>query len=462
MPPVEAPSVAADQAAPATPAAPAAAPAAPSTPPAEGRGNRLFSLLAAEMEVPPGKKPEKKSEPAAAPAAPATPAATPAATPSADDKPIKATRKAPISKRPELPTTPVAAAQVSPVAATPAKDDSDWETQLVDEEKQLIEDAKEAEKHLPTRKGLTEQAKKFVKANQQYLEKHPEIENDPDEKSAYEVWLKKNRPSLSESEQRTVSENRIAARVARPFEEKTEKLEHELFVRDQEPVIRQQREKVASEINSAAIPQEIMEFAQKYGVDTARKEFADELKVVNTIVSAATGDYEELIRLATVNPNNGRPLATPATNQSDPKFPQHERLGVIIDKVNDDFKANAKEKELLRDGKWFVTRAEWNSLPASARNQYWTFTNREIATRSLEWVKPAVAGAIKQNQESLAARGYERRKFVPPAAPAAPAVPPQPTRSASGPSPSPVPSSTPNSGKPPTVGSRLLGALTQD
>ncbi|MEK7216914.1 MAG: ribonuclease J, partial [Chloroflexota bacterium] len=41
-----------------------------------------------------------------------------------------------------------------------------------------------------------------------------------------------------------------------------------------------------------------------------------------------------------------------------------QRLGLIVEKVNDDFKATAKEKELLRDGKWFVTRAEWNSLPA--------------------------------------------------------------------------------------------------
>ncbi len=233
-----------------------------------------------------------------------------------------------------------------------------------------------------------------------------------------------------------------------------------MFVRDQEPVIRQQKERIVSELNSSAIPEDIMEFAKKYGVGTAQKEFADELSLVNTIVNTASSDYEELVRLATINPSNGRPLALPASDPSDPKSAQHTRLATIIEKVNDDFKGSAKEKELLRDGKWFVTRAEWNSLPASARGQYWTLTNKEIATRMLDWVKPAVAGAIKQNQEALAARGYERRKFVPPnTAPAA--VPPQPTRSAA-PSPSPVPSTPAGSGKPVTVGSRLLGALTAD
>lgn len=444
----------------ATPAAVPASPAAPTpaTPPAtEGRGSRLFGLLAAEADVPPGKKPEKKPDPVALPVdKKSDPAPVPVPV---DDKTIRATKKPPISKRPELPTNQPAVP--APVAAPVApKDDSEWESNLVDEEKQLIEDAKEAEKHLPTRKGLTDQIKKFVKENQKYLDKHPEIESDPDEKAAYDSWLKKNRPSLSETEQRTVSENRIAARVAQPFEAKTAKLEHELFIRDQEPIIRQQKEKIVSELNSSAMPTDIMEFAQKHGVETARREFADELNVVNIIVNTASSDYEELVRLATVNPGNGRPLATPAIDPSDPKSVQHTRLATIIEKVNDDFKSSAKEKELLRDGKWFVTRAEWNSLPANARGQYWTLTNKEIATRMLDWVKPAVGQAIKQNQEAMAARGYERRKFVPPAiAPAA--VAPQPTRSAA-PSPSPVPSTPTGSQKPVTVGSRLLSALTAD
>ena len=471
---------------PAVPAAPAAAvppasttppatpPAAPATPPASGadpkatgRGTRLFSLLAAEAETPPGSKPAEVKKPDAAPtpapdgkdpkaAASATPA--PAATPNPDDPPIRATKKSPISKRPELPKeTPVTPA--TPAAATtPAPSDVDWEKELVDEERQFIAEAQEAEQFLPNKKGFAEQAKRFVREHQKYLEKHTDLD-DPDEKAAYEAWLAKNRPALSAADQRTITENRIAAKVSKPLEQKTQDLEHQLYVREQEPVLQKQTQRVVSELNTSAMPDEIMDFAQKYGVETAKKEFADELAVVNTIVSTAASDYEELIRLDTFHPITRRPLSSPAMNESDPKFAQHQRLLGIMDKVDTEFKETAKQNELMRDGKWFVTREEWRNMPANARGQFWHFTNREIATRMLTWVKPAIDITITNNRKSLEARGYERRKFVPPAAaPAAPATPPQPTRTPSGPGASPVPAA-PASSSPQTTGSRLASAL---
>lgn len=433
-------------------------------------------MLAAEAEVPPGTKPEDRKpvtppaapspdgkDPKAAATTPETPE-TPAA-PSGDDKPVKATKKSPISKRPELPiaksaaeTTPAATPAATPA---PAKPDTDWEAGLVDEEKQLIEEAAEAEKFLPTRKGLAEQAKKFVREHQKYLEKHPDLD-DPDEKAAYEAWLTKNRPALTVAEQQQVTEGRIAAKVSKPFEQKTADLEHQLFVRDQEPVLKQQTQRVVSEMNLTAIPAEIMEFAQKYGVDEAKKQFGDELRVVNSIVSTAASDHEELIRLDTFHPTTRRPLSTPAENPSDPKFAQHQRLLKIVEQVDNDFKENAKQGELLRDGKWFVTREEWAALPASARGQYWHFTNREIATRMLNWVKPAVDMAITNNRKELEARGYVRREFKPPAAATPPATPPQPTRTPAGPGASPVPAATPGQPGPSTAGSRLASALASD
>ncbi len=209
----------------------------------------------------------------------------------------------------------------------------------------------------------------------------------------------------------------------------------------------------------AAMPDEIKEFAKQHGVEVAQKEFADELQVVNAIVSTASADYEELVRLDTFHPTTRRPLSMPAANESDPKYAQHQRLLGIMDKVDTEFKDTAKQSELMRDGRWFVTREEWRALPPAARGQYWHFTNREIGTRMLAWVKPAIDITINNNRESLKARGYERRKYAPPApAPAAPTPPPQPTRTPGGPGASPVPAA-PGNAQPATQGSRLASAL---
>ena len=465
--------------APSSAATPAAVPAVPSSQPtpaasapatpegdpkSTGRGTRLFGLLAAEAEVPPGTKPDAKKPDAAAPATPAPDGkdakpdpAAPAA-PAPDEKPITAKKTKAIAKRPDLPTSAPAAAPApvrAPTAAAPADDD------LIDEEKQLIEEATEAEKFLPGRKGLAEQTRKFVKAHAKFIETHPDIETDPDEKAAYDAFLRTNRPSLSPAEQRTITESRIAANVSRPFEQKTAQLEHEIYVRDQEPVFRDQRQRVTSELNTAAIPNEIMEFAQKHGADVAKREFADELGVVNEIVSLAASDYDELIRLDTYNPKGGRPISTPAQDEKDPKYAQHQRLLGIVNKVDSDFKETAKQNELLRDGKWFVTREEWANLPPAERGNYWKFTNREVGTRMLQWVKPAVEILIANRRQDFERRGYERRKYVPPAAPAAAAPAPVPVRTPGGPGASPVPA--PTGVQPPaSAASRLISALTAD
>ncbi len=479
-----APSTPSPTPAPAAPAAPAtptpSTPPPPATPPAapagdekaKDRGTRIWKLLQDDSAEPPGKKPETPKPADPAPAAPAAPAAAAAPTdptaPAPDDKTIKAPKKRPIDKRPEPPTAaaPAAPAAVTAPAAAPANDD-EWESSLIPEEKQLLDDAAEAESHLPGRKGLKEQVKKFVKEHQKYLADHPELDGDKEDpatqeaETKYERWLKKARPSLTESEQREVSEKRIAARVAQPLEQKTQQLEHELFVRDEEPKIVQRGEQVRSELNTNAMPAEIVEFAQKHGVDVARQEFADELKIHNRVVNMASACYQELIRLGTINPKNGKALASLEVDPAkDPARAEiHELLGKIIPGVCDEFKETATKTDLVRDGKWFVTREEWNNGYSKFPGQYWTFTNKEIAERSLRGVPAAIQRGIEAHREEMKSRGWERRKFTPgPAVP--PAVPATPLSSAPGPGASPVPPATAAQPAPVTPGSRIAAALT--
>jgi hypothetical protein len=447
----------------AAPAAPPAAAPAPASPPPQTRGSKLFKLLADEagLEAPQEHrhgfepKDDKKPEPAPDAAAPA-----PSATPPADDKPIKATKSKAIEKRPAPDKEQPAAPPAAPAPSAPATE-ADWEAQLVDEEKQLLEDAREAEKHLPARKGIAEQARKFVKSHQDYLEKHPDTDSDPDEKEKYDKWLAKNQPRLSDAEQREVSERRIAERVTKPWEEKYGKLEHEIFQRDREPAIRQEAAQVASQLRATGFPEEIIKFAETNGVEKAKAEYGEEILIANTIVQAASDDFRELVALDERHPKTGLPLVTPAADVKDPRWEQHQRLSEIIATTCEEFMYGARrEQDLMRDGKWFCTRDEWAREYHKYPGRYWTFSNREIAQRMLAQVKPSIAEAIRQNEERMKARGYQRVRSSPPSpVPLAPPLPPQP-QSAPSSRPQPVPAPTPGIAPAATQGARLASVLT--
>lgn len=466
--PAAAPAAAVPPSAPATPPATAPASAPPATPPAgdvkvQGRGSRIFSLLAAESASEPGKPAAKTEPPASAAATPATPAADgkPSATPPVEDPQIRAKKPRAIAKRPDpTPATPTPAATpaATPVATAPESDDD-----LIEEEKQLLADAEEAERHLPSRKGLKDQVRKFLREQTKYLDKHPDLESDDQETRAeaekeFDTWLRKNRPVLTDVEQRSVTEGRIAAKVRQPLEEKTQQLEHEIFVRDEEPKIEQRVRNETKDVMVSVMPKEVMEFAEKYGVEAARSRYADEITVVNTVVNNASAAYREFLRLEAKDPKTGRYLTSPVLDRAkDPeRFDLHEKMAKITDYIDNDFKENSTQKDLVRDGKWFCTRVEWNAGYSKSPERFWTFTNAEIAKRSLDFVKPAIDTAIARNQTSLKARGLQRVPFVPPAAPAAA---PTATNTPPGPGSSPVP--PPLNGAPPaaTPGGRLSQLL---
>lgn len=439
--------------------APAAAPAATQAQePPKRIGSKIWQNL---IDAESGKQPEEKPKEAAAPAKTEVKPEPTQTAPTAPDKPIKATKRAAITKRPELPKE----ATSTPASVAPAPAQPELEPDLLEEEKQFLADAEEAEKHLPEVKGIAEKTKKFIREHQKYLEKHPEIDGDPEAEAAYEKWLTTNRPTLNEKQQRTLVERRIAEQVGKPLHEETAKLKHELFVRDREPVIQNEGRQKMTELYNTVIPDEITAFAKQHGNEAAKKEFADEINLVSAVVNVAVADYQELLRLSEKDPRTGRPMAEPVISLNDPrytpevarqKYDQHERLAGIISRVNEDFRNNAPQAQLVRDGKWFCTRDEWNAGYSKHPDKFWTFDNKEIAQRAMSWIKPAIEGRIKQYREEMTARGWQRRPLATP-----PAVAPTPTSSPA-PSPSPVPSLSPNNGgAPQTRGARLASNLNK-
>lgn len=428
---------------------PTPAPAAPSTPinsvtkkPISEAAHNLFKMLE-ESGDPLREENEEQEQPEKA-VTEATPPVAEKTAPAAvvEEKPIKVSKK-PV-KRPDLPIPKEEAAvtPVAPVATAPTAPDSNWEESLLDDEKAALADAKFAEQVNPKHKGLADKMGKFFRDQKKYLEEHPDAdEDDPGYKKILAT-----QPALSATDKREIAEARIEERVSKKYEPKLNDLQHELYVRDEEPKVDAEAAKIRHYLAFNALPKEMLDVLKEKGLPVLQKEYADELEVAGGLINTVTEDAKELLRITRINPKTQRPLGDIAGDESHPKWEQHQRLAKLVNEVCNDFQKKAPQSEQVRDGKWFVTRDEWAKLPANARHQFWTFTNstehvNEMINRAMGWVPDLVSTKLKERQEALKARGYVRQRSEAPAAPAA-TTPPVASNNPSTPRPSPAPAPT--------------------
>jgi hypothetical protein len=383
-------------------------------------------------------EPEGGAPPAApAPATPAAPeppkppkAGEPPATPPAEPG-IRARRPAP-PKRPDLPISAPAPTPPAPAAATPPQNDEEFERGLVEGEKQMLDDARYAEKAFPAKyKGLGDKVRGFIKAHTKFLEDHPDIADDD---PAYKKFLADNRPTMSRVESREIEEHRIAERARGPVDARVSQLEHQIFERDETPKIEKFANDTYQQLAREALPEEISKLIKEKGglTEEIKAEFGDELETAHTIFTIVANDLKEFKRLTTKHPGSGKPLV-----EFDDKNPQHTRLTQMVADLCENFKATGGA-QLQRNGKWFVTRDEWNQIDPARRGEFWTFTNAELEKRALAIVPTTVKETIRIKQEDLKRRGYVRNRPAP-AAPATPPANPPPPPGSPALRPSPVP-----------------------
>jgi len=449
-------------AAPAAVTPPPAAPAAPAADrpissltkkPISDAAHNLFKMLEQSGD-PMRDEPEKKPD---APTEPEKPAA--ASAPAEPEKPIRVSKKA-APKRPDLPIPKdEPAAPVAPAAsAAPEKIDARWKDSLTDDERAALDDAELAEGMDPKFKGLGDKMGKFFRDQKAYLEANPDAdENDPGYKR-----ILASAPKLSAAEKRTIAEARIERRVEQKYKPELDNIQHEIYVRDEEPKIENEAKQIRHHMAFNALPKEMLTVLKEKGIETLKKEYGDELEVAGNLINTLVDDSKELLRITRINPKNKRAIGQAADTPTHPKWEQHNRIANMVNEVCNDFQKNAPQAEQVRDGRWFVTREEWAKLPAASRGQFWTFTNsedhvREMINRAMTWMPGAIQQQIEARQNSLKARGYVRQR--PEAPPAAPAVPPVASTGAASPRPSPTPPpSTPAAGQR-TAGQMLAARL---
>lgn len=392
-------------------------------------------------------QPEKTAD-AAEPKAPASPEA--GAAPVATDKPVKVSKRQ--VKRPELPI-PKEAPVASPAPA-PHAPEANWEESLLDDERAALEDARFAEQANPKHKGLADKMGKFFREQKKYFEAHPDAdENDADYQKVMALM-----PKLSATDKREIAEARIEDRVAKKHESKFSDLQQELYVRDEEPKVENEGGQIRKHLAFNALPEDMLKVLKEKGIAVLQKDYADELETAGNLINSLVDDSKELLRITRINPRTQRALGQIATDESNPKWAQHNRIAAMVNEACNDFQKNAPQAEQVRDGKWFVTREEWGKIPPASRHQFWTFTNsenhvREMINRAMGWMPDAINRSISARHDQLKSRGYVRQR-ADAGATTPPAAPPVATASVSSPrpAPAPAPSATP-------VGQRTAGQL---
>lgn len=383
-----------------------------------------------------GETPEKTNEPAAKPAdpkaptdpkagAPKDPKAEPPKDPNAPATDPGIRLRKPKVARPELPLAPPVPAATAQPKDESYKADPQWESGLDEEQREMLADAKFMEQRFPDKyKGWAARTAKFLKEHADVTNKETFDANSPE----YKLWLDKNQPRLSREQIREIEEVRVADRVNKEWAGKHADLQHKIFVREEEPKIQASGQGIFAEMANTALPDDIAQAIKKDGFAKANELYALEIGTAQNVLTAATEDITELIRLSTKDPETGRPLQGPVNDPADPKFAQHERLSGMIGYFDEQFKTTAPAEQQVRGGKWFVTRDEWAQIAPNQRHRFWTFALKDYVPLAKSHAKIAVAEAIGQRRKQMKELGWQPPAAkAPPAAPPPKAPPPQPT-----------------------------------
>lgn len=350
--------------------------------------------------------------PAAAPVAPAPKAEE------EEDKPIRRRRRA----EPAAPAPAPAPVAALPVAKAPEPDDED---DLVDEEKDQLQYARDAERLMGGKfRGQEAKVKAFFKAHTAYLEaataKDADVTFDADN-AEYQAWLTKNNPTISPRDVREIERARAVDEAGRATDTKLAEVRDEVFRRDEIPKVKAEGDRFFTELTDVALPADLKAVLREKGSAEAKKQFPIEFAIANEVMGQAAGDIEEFIAITRVNPTTGRPLkAYDAAN------PVHGRLLEFVNSQCDAFERTGGKLRINKEGKTFATRTKFFSVPPEQRADLWTFQHKDIIAMAKVAAQAVIKDRISVEYKTREDQGWQRPKAAVPVAPPSAGAPPPP------------------------------------
>ncbi|MBL19358.1 MAG: hypothetical protein CMC82_05980 [Flavobacteriaceae bacterium] len=275
---------------------------------------------------------------------------------------------------------------------------------LLPEEKEVFELAVYASNNMDEFEGYDEKFKDFFTRSKAFLDKR--IDDDPNydprEDDSYNVFLEKNRPKFTASDAKKIEKKmwleEAKADIRKELEPETAELKQKLKIAEKKPQVEQAKSNFRSMAQKVVIPKEYQETFESGGQEAISK-FAQENPLEYEIMEKASKNLLTYGDTLTDIFMEATPL-----DQSDPI---HKDL---VDWVNNEQDNFIKGGQTEQDGRVFMRRERYFSLPENQRSQYYTWSDDDLlkilALRTQEQVHQAIA----KQREVLEKSGYVRQE----------------------------------------------------
>ena len=309
------------------------------------------------------------------------------------------------------------------------EDEEEVDPDLLPAEQEVYKMARYASRNMTEHQGLDKKFKDFFAKSKSYLDKR--IEDDPhfdlEDDHEYGEFMDKNRPKVSQTELKKIEKTMWideAKREARKeLVPEQEKLRKEIERSKKAPHVNHAKNSFRQMSQKVVIPSELNEkFSQPNGIQEYQKENPLEFKIIEQATGEllSAGDTLTDILMSNVDLDTSNPV--------------HKSLLEWVNTEQDSF-INSGQTE--QDGKLFMRRERFFTLPANKQSEYYTWSDDDLlkilALRSKEKVSAQLehqrkileeSGYVKANQGT--AQPEPTQPVAPQAQPVAPKVPTTP------------------------------------
>jgi hypothetical protein len=292
----------------------------------------------------------------------------------------------------------------------PEEDDvDDFAETLLPEEREVYDLAKYASSNMDKYKGYDVKFKEFFKKSKDFLDKRvsDDPHYNPSDDEDYATFIQRNRPDFTKSDAKKIERDmwisQAKKEVRKELEPETQKLKKKLEQAEKAPAARQAKGAFRSMAQKIIIPEEYKEEFEKGGTEAIEK-FSKENPLEYQIIDNAAKDLlqygDELTDIFL------------KTKELDDNNPVHKELISWVNLEQDNF---IKTGQTEQDGKLFMRRERYFTLPENKRSEYYTWSDDDLLKILALRTQEKVNSAISHQRQILKNSGYVKNVETKPA-----------------------------------------------
>jgi hypothetical protein len=235
-----------------------------------------------------------------------------------------------------------------------------------------------------------------------------DFEFSPSNSEAAEL-IKEHEPKFTAKDRKFIERAQLKEEVLKETRQEMSAKEYERDLRDREPKIDKTVQKWFTQVAEDIFPEDIAKVVESEGIDKARERYSFEVPILEQSLQNASHYAKTFLNLS-----NG-------VERYDAENVIHQQINGFIQNQADIFLKEGGERT-ERDGRRFVARNDFNSLPADKQSKYWTFSDQEI----LDMVRLQLKHGSKQQMDELRTRLSAYGNGASPPSPSPEPAPPAP------------------------------------